>query len=200
MNHIASAAPDGRGRGARRHGHRAARAQRAEVDADDAVARLQPFEHLDQADRAAGAFDWLTVTSATTVDVLFAYRAVIPAHTKVAAVGETTAAALQAVAALTLAFVPDVGVAFFAAGLLGLGYGCFLSVDQALATQVLPDPHTRGKDLGIMNIATAVPQAVAPFFGALIVAALVGFPGLFVLSAIAATLGALAVLPIRSVK
>ena len=110
------------------------------------------------------------------------------------------AAALQAVAALTLAFVPDVGVAFFAAGLLGLGYGCFLSVDQALATQVLPDPHTRGKDLGIMNIATAVPQAVAPFFGALIVAALVGFPGLFVLSAIAATLGALAVLPIRSVK
>jgi len=110
------------------------------------------------------------------------------------------AAALQAVAALTLAFVPDVGVAFFAAGLLGLGYGCFLSVDQALATQVLPDPHTRGKDLGIMNIATAVPQAVAPFFGALIVAALVGFPGLFVLSAIAATLGALAVLPIRSGK
>lgn len=44
-----------------------------------------------------GAFDWLTVTSATTVDVLFAHRAVIPASTKVAAVGETTAAALQAV-------------------------------------------------------------------------------------------------------
>jgi uroporphyrinogen-III synthase len=54
---------------------------------------------LDQAlaDLAAGAFDWLTVTSATTVDVLYAYRAVIPAKTRVAAVGETTAAALQAV-------------------------------------------------------------------------------------------------------
>ncbi|MFG6402963.1 MULTISPECIES: uroporphyrinogen-III synthase [unclassified Microbacterium] len=49
------------------------------------------------ADLAAGAFDWLTVTSATTVDVLYAYRALIPAATKVAAVGETTAAALQAV-------------------------------------------------------------------------------------------------------
>jgi uroporphyrinogen-III synthase len=48
------------------------------------------------ADLAAGAFDWLTMTSATTVDVLTAYRAVIPAKTKVAAVGETTAAALQA--------------------------------------------------------------------------------------------------------
>jgi len=43
------------------------------------------------------AFDWLTLTSATTVDVLYAYRAVIPATTKVAAVGETTAAAMQAV-------------------------------------------------------------------------------------------------------
>ncbi|MGP3533820.1 uroporphyrinogen-III synthase [Microbacterium sp. RD1] len=49
------------------------------------------------ADLASGAFDWLTVTSATTVDVLYAYRATIPTHTKVAAVGETTAAALQAV-------------------------------------------------------------------------------------------------------
>jgi uroporphyrinogen-III synthase len=49
------------------------------------------------ADLAAGAFDWLTVTSATTVDVLYAYRAQIPETTKIAAVGETTAAALQAV-------------------------------------------------------------------------------------------------------
>ena len=110
------------------------------------------------------------------------------------------ASALQGVAALMLAFVPDLGVAFVAAGLLGLGYGCFLSVDQALATQVLPDPHTRGKDLGIMNIATAVPQAIAPLLGALIVAALAGFTGLFVLAAVAAILGALAVLPIRSVR
>ena len=110
------------------------------------------------------------------------------------------AATLQGIAALMLAFVPDVTVAMVAAGLLGLGYGCFLSVDQALATQVLPDPHTRGKDLGIMNIATAVPQALAPLFGAIVVAMLVGFQGLFILSAVAAILGALAVLPIRSVR
>ena len=55
---------------------------------------------------AAGAYDWLTVTSATTVDVLFAYRAVIPPSTKVAAVGETTAAALQA-AGYRVDLVPD---------------------------------------------------------------------------------------------
>lgn len=44
---------------------------------------------------AAGDFDWVTVTSATTVDVLFAHRAIIPLTTKVAAVGETTATALE---------------------------------------------------------------------------------------------------------
>ncbi|MDN4613643.1 uroporphyrinogen-III synthase [Leifsonia sp. F6_8S_P_1B] len=45
---------------------------------------------------AAGEFDWMTVTSATTVDVLSAQRAVVPPSTRVAAVGETTAAALAA--------------------------------------------------------------------------------------------------------
>lgn len=55
---------------------------------------------------ADGAFDWLTVTSATTVDVMFAHRAVVPRTTKIAAVGETTAAALQAVG-YEVALVPD---------------------------------------------------------------------------------------------
>lgn len=58
------------------------------------------------ADLAAGRFDWLTVTSATTVDVLYAYRAQIPSTTKVAAVGETTAAALLAVG-YRVDLVPD---------------------------------------------------------------------------------------------
>jgi len=131
------------------------------------------------------------------------------------------AAYLQALAALVLAFVPDFGVAIAAAGVLGLGYGSFMAVDQALATQVLPDAQSRGKDLGIMNIATAVPQAVAPLLGAAIVVvsaavatngiragatdagfagAGAGFTGLFVASAVTAILGGLAILPIKGVK
>ncbi|CAH0152899.1 MULTISPECIES: uroporphyrinogen-III synthase [unclassified Microbacterium] len=55
---------------------------------------------------AAGDFDWLTITSATTVDVLYAHRAVVPKGTKIAAVGETTAAALQAVG-YEVALVPE---------------------------------------------------------------------------------------------
>jgi MFS family permease len=110
-----------------------------------------------------------------------------------------TAAVLQAVAALLLAIVPDLTVAMVAAGILGLGYGCFLSVDQALATQVLPAAEDRGKDLGIMNIATAVPQAIAPLFGSLLVVAFGGFTGLFLLAAAAAVAGAVTVIPIKSV-
>jgi len=125
---------------------------------------------------------------------------------------------LQAIAALLLAFVPQFTVAAIAAGILGLGYGAFMAVDQALATQVLPDAHSRGKDLGIMNIATAVPQAVAPLLGAVLVVtfagfaassdsasasfagANAGFTALFVASGVTAILGGLALIPIKSVK
>ena len=110
------------------------------------------------------------------------------------------ASGLQGVAALLLAIVPDLSVAMVAAGLLGLGYGCFLSVDQALATQVLPDAATRGQDLGIMNIASAVPQAIAPLIGAAAVLMTGSFVLVFVLSAVFAFGGALAVARVRSVR
>lgn len=107
---------------------------------------------------------------------------------------------LQALAAVLLIAVPDFNVALFAAALLGAGYGCFLSVDQALATQVLPDPASRGKDLGIMNIALTVPQAAAPLLGAWVITAVGGFTGLFVLSALFALGGAAAVLKVKEVR
>lgn len=111
-----------------------------------------------------------------------------------------TASASQAAAALLLALVPTLPMAMLGAGLLGLGYGCFLSVDQALATQVLPDPAAHGKDLGIMNIATTVPQAVAPLLGALIVAYAGGFGALYIVAGLTSLAGALAVAPIRMVR
>lgn len=61
------------------------------VPTDDAPALEAALKSL-----AAGEFDWVTLTSATTVDVLSAHQAVIPPTTKVACVGETTATALAA--------------------------------------------------------------------------------------------------------
>ncbi|MGO1769276.1 MAG: uroporphyrinogen-III synthase [Microbacterium sp.] len=68
---------------------------------DDTVSLEQALAEL-----ADGAFEWLTITSATTVDVLHSYQARIPRETKVAAVGETTAAALKAVG-YPVDLVPD---------------------------------------------------------------------------------------------
>jgi len=53
-----------------------------------------------------GQFDWLAVTSATTVDVLTVSGVTIPQNTKIAAVGETTAAALT-LAGHRVDFVPE---------------------------------------------------------------------------------------------
>lgn len=110
------------------------------------------------------------------------------------------ASVLQAVAALILAFIPTFEAAMVGAALLGLGYGCFLSVDQALATEVLPDQLSRGKDLGIMNIALTVPQAFAPMLGALLVSVTGGFTWLFLVSGITALAGAFAVAQVKGVK
>jgi uroporphyrinogen-III synthase len=57
-------------------------------------------------DLQAGLFDWIVITSATTVDVLMSQQVQIPEGTKVAAVGETTGAAL-ALAGYRVDYVPE---------------------------------------------------------------------------------------------
>ena len=44
----------------------------------------------------------------------------------------------------------------------GLGFGLYIAVDLALVADVLPDPASAAKDLGVMNIAGALPSSVAP--------------------------------------
>ncbi len=54
----------------------------------------------------SGQFDWIVITSATTVDVLMSQNVTIPPSTKIAAVGETTGAAL-ALAGYHVDYVPE---------------------------------------------------------------------------------------------
>ncbi|UTT63563.1 uroporphyrinogen-III synthase [Microcella humidisoli] len=68
-------------------------------------------EHPEQLSAAlerlqSGAYGWLVVTSATTVDVLVGHDVRVPATTRIAAVGETTAHALQ-LAGYSVDFVPS---------------------------------------------------------------------------------------------
>ncbi len=52
--------------------------------------------------------------------------------------------------------------AAIAAAVMGCGFGIYTSVDFALITQVLPGAEDRAKDLGVINIANALPQVFAP--------------------------------------
>ncbi|MCB9427623.1 MAG: MFS transporter [Actinobacteria bacterium] len=110
-----------------------------------------------------------------------------------------TSTIIVALAALLLAFTREFNVAVIAAVILGLGYGWYLAVDQALITQVLPAAVDRARDLGVINIANSLPQVLAPVIAAPIVTTLGGYPVLYVVTAIVGLAGAVAVLPIKSV-
>ncbi len=73
-----------------------------------------------------------------------------------------------ACATLLLAVAQTWPAAVLAAVLMGVGYGIYTSVDFALITQVLPGAEDRAKDLGVINIANALPQVAAPPIAAVI--------------------------------
>ncbi|MHA6759842.1 MFS transporter [Streptacidiphilus sp. PAMC 29251] len=81
----------------------------------------------------------------------------------------------------------------------GLAFGCYMAVDTALVTLVLPRAEDAARDLGVLNIANAAPQIVAPFVASVVVS-LAGYTTLFLVGGVLSILGALAVRPIRSVR
>ncbi|GAA2396533.1 MFS transporter [Nonomuraea africana] len=54
--------------------------------------------------------------------------------------------------------LPTVTGILLMAGVAGLGFGCFQAVDTALISEVLPSKTSYAKDLGIVNMAQALPQ------------------------------------------
>ena len=106
---------------------------------------------------------------------------------------------VMTIAALMLMPPPTWLLVLTAAAVLGLGYGIYIAVDQALITQVLPLAADRGKDLGIINIANSAPQVVAPAIAAILVTQLGGYPELYLATAVFTLLGGVLVRRIRSV-
>src|ERR1700757_1635696 len=111
----------------------------------------------------------------------------------------TVSGLLMGVAALLLTFWETWPSALAAAVLFGVGFGCYIAVDQALITQVLPKAHDRAKDLGIINIAIVTPYAIGPAIAAPLVS-LVGYPALFGATAVVAIAAAIGVWQIKSVR
>ncbi|MBO2458685.1 MFS transporter [Actinomadura violacea] len=108
------------------------------------------------------------------------------------------AGGLQAAAAALLAAAPTWPSALAGAVLLGAGYGAFLSVDQALVTDVLPDQRSRARDLGVINSAQNVPLAFGVSW--LVLTFVGGYRTLYAVAAVIMLLGSASVYRIRSVR
>ncbi|MEV4642680.1 MFS transporter [Actinoplanes sp. NPDC049548] len=106
---------------------------------------------------------------------------------------------VMAGATALLALWPTWPGALVAAAVLGLGFGVYLSVDQALITQVLPQARDRARDLGIINIANSAPQVLGPALAFPIVSYLGGYPALYLAVSAVTVLGSVLVTRIRSV-
>ncbi|MFE1350244.1 MFS transporter, partial [Streptomyces sp. NPDC058757] len=71
--------------------------------------------------------------------------------------------------------------------------------DTALVTLVLPSAGDAARDMGVLNVANAGPQIIAPFLASAIVGFL-GYDGLYVIAALITLAGAVSVLFVRGVR
>jgi MFS family permease len=83
----------------------------------------------------------------------------------------------------------------------GLGFGMYFAVDLALVLDVLPANDTSAKDLGVFNMASALPFSIAPAIAPAILAIGTGSYGvLYAVAGLCAIVGAFAILPVKRVR
>lgn len=109
-------------------------------------------------------------------------------------------ALLVAVATLFPFFVARPWAMLVFAFLAGIGQGVYNSIDQALNYEVLPDPETQAKDLGILNMANTGGQIFGPAVTGAVVGITASYGPVFLVSAVILGLSATLIKPIRSVR
>ncbi len=80
----------------------------------------------------------------------------------------------------------------------GIGFGLYSAVDVAIVTEVIPEAEESARDLGIFNIANALPQVAAPALAAALIA-FAGYGALYGAGALLALVATATVLRIRAV-
>ncbi len=111
------------------------------------------------------------------------------------------AAALYGLALAAISLTGDFSAFLVGMALAGLGFGVYVAVDLALVVDVLPDRASTAKDLGVFNMAGALPFSVAPAVAPAVLALGDGSYGvLYGVAAACALLGAMAILPVRRVR
>ncbi|GAA0931435.1 MFS transporter [Pseudonocardia zijingensis] len=173
------------------------------VNLGNAVVLLYLFFFLDDvvglADPAAGVLALTAIYSAAMLG------SVVVAGTCSDRLGRrrvfvTGGALVMAGAAVLISVWPTWPGAIAAAVALGIGFGTYSAVDFALLTQLLPTADDRGKDLGVLNVASSLPQVLAPAIAAPVVTAVGGYSALYLVAAAVETAGAVLVYRIRSVR
>ncbi|GAB2883646.1 MFS transporter [Streptomyces mayteni] len=103
---------------------------------------------------------------------------------------------------VVLALADSVAVFYLAEIVMGLAFGIYSAVDVALVVDVLPDPEKPGKDLGVFNIASSLPQSLAPALGLVLLGVGGGdnYPVLLWGAGVVAVIGAAVIVPIRGVR
>lgn len=110
-----------------------------------------------------------------------------------------------AIAMVILAFARTESMATIAAIIMGAGFGAYTAVDLALISRVLPNAEDRARDLGVINIANALPQVLAPLIASVMITTLksdtyfFAYQVLYLVAAVVTILGAVLVVKIRSV-
>ena len=107
-----------------------------------------------------------------------------------------------------VALADSFGVFLLGTAIAGIGEGIYLAIDLALVADVLPDRRTAAKDMGIFNVANALPQPLAPAIAPIFLAIPLFYRGeeggnytvLFIVSALFALASALVIRRVRGVR
>ncbi len=112
-----------------------------------------------------------------------------------------TASVVYGVAMFVIAIASNFNGFLVGMAIGGLGFGIYVAVDLALVVDVLPDKDNAAKDLGVFNMAGALPFSIAPGIAPAILAVGGGSYGvLYGVAGVCAVIGAVAILPVKRVR
>jgi MFS family permease len=112
-----------------------------------------------------------------------------------------TASVVYGVAMFVIAVASNFNGFLVGMAIGGLGFGSYVAVDLALVVDVLPDKDSAAKDLGVFNMAGALPFSIAPGIAPAILAIGGGsYAVLYAVAGVSAMAGAATILPVRRVR
>ena len=111
-----------------------------------------------------------------------------------------TASIVYGLAMFAVAVAGDFNGFLVGMAISGLGFGLYMAVDLALVADVLTGTDT-AKDLGVFNVANALPFSIAPAIASAVLAVSGGSYGvLYAVAGVCAFAGAAAILPVERVR